>query len=741
MRKTLMILLGLGFSPSLFAEEAPESPSQQVDAEVHELVLEVLAKGTGRPLKRAEVKLGTELFTTDPEGKVRLRLTNRESLLEIQRSGYESQIVSVKDFWDKADAKIYLLPGKPDDSEVIITGARRPEVSRKTVSVKETSRIAPGGDAAQVTQLLPGVQSSPGRTDVVIRGSGPNDSRYFVDDIEVPSIFHNVANLSIVPSQQLASVDFASGGFGVQYGDATGGVIVLRSVDQLPEYGRTEFVLNVPFYLGVFHERPLSEKSSLAVSLRRSMIESILPKVLPEDLGATVIPSFYDSYIRYVHKDDNVTHKLTVISSSDGLSLIVPSQNSDREDGKINVEFQNYFAVIAGEREQSLGDGWRLRTTPQFRVFRLKANFSSDNLYLRGRTVAVPTELSQRLDKNRSFYLGVNPEWNRVQLTARIPVFDGNDPYFDPEEAPRKEDSRLYTYGRVAAWSAIDLSLGDMIISPGVRVFQNQLVKGTGVDPRLQGRYPLDSQHMVKFAVGQYSISPEPAESSKTFGNPNLGFERSNQYVLGLDSKWGDRWQTEFQTFYKKIYKLIVAGGSENFTDTGSRQVYGFEAFVRRNLTEKLFGWLSYTYSQSKERESDADNWYRSSFDQTHILNLAGSYKLNALWDLGARFKYNTGEPYTPVESSVYNANLDKYQPVYDEKNPYSERIPDFHSLDLFATYDSLYEVFKLKYQFGIQYLALGKRVSSVDYNFDYSEKEFVANLPPIPYIQISGEF
>ncbi len=739
MRILLLLILGLTFDLTRvgqgFAEEAAGANAPQI------IELQILAKGTGRALKRAEVKLGTEVFTADPEGRVRLSLPSPEALLEVQRAGYEAQFVQAKDLWGKDKASIYLLPGKPDDSEVIITGSRRPEVSRKTVSVKETNRIAPGGDPAQVTQLLPGVQSSPGRTDVVIRGSGPNDSRYFVDDIEVPSIFHNVANLSIVPAQQLNSVDFSSGAFGVQYGDATGGIIVLRSVDQIPEQPRTEWVLNVPFYLGIFHEQPLSATSSLAVSLRHSMLEAILPKVLPKDLGATVVPSFYDSFVRYLVKDGDITHKLTLVSSRDGLSLLVPSANSEREDGRVNVEFQNYFAAVGLEREQNLGDGWRYRSTPQFRVFRLKANFANDNLYLRGRTFAAPTEFTKRLDRNRSLYLGVKPEWNRVRISAKLPVLNTSDPYFDPEDAQRLEDSRTYTYGNVSAWSALDLGWGDLVLTPGLRVFQSQLVPGQGVDPRLQGRYALDSEQQLKFAVGQYSIAPEPAESSRKFGNPDLGYEKSNQYVLGLESKWGDRWQSEVQGFYKKIYKLIVAGGPDNFQATGSRIVYGAEAFVRRNLTEKFFGWLSYTYSKSEERKSDADPWYRSSFDQTHVLNLAGSYKLSAFWDLGLRFKYNTGDAYTPVESASYNANLDKYSPSYDEKNPYSARIPDFHSLDLFATYDAFYDRFTLKYQWGIQYLSLGKRVSSVSYNYDYSQKENVANLPPIPYLQISGEF
>ncbi len=731
----LAALLSLN-GAQLYAEDAAA-----VEAQAGTLEILVAAKGSGRALRRAEVKLGTEVLTTDPTGRVRLSLPDREGDLQVSRQGYESTFVSFSSLRGKSKQTIYLEPGKPDDSEVVIVGARRAEVSRKTVTVRETARIAPGGDAAQVTQLLPGVQNNPGRTEVVIRGSGPNDSRYFVDDIAVQNLFHDVANLSIIPSRQLSSVEFNSGGFGVQYGDATGGVIVLRSSDEIPTEKHSEFVVNVPFYLGLFYEQPIDEQSAVAVSVRRSILEAILPKVLPKDLDATVVPSFYDVYARYLHKTENTTYKLTAIATQDGLSLLVPFDGAERADGKANIEFRNSFQVLALERDHNLGDGWRYRTTPQIRNARVKANFISNDLYINTKSFSMPTEFSKRLEKGRFIYLGLSPEFSQTRVDAEAPAPVSDDPFYDPEDAPKLSVSRSFRIDQYAAWSAIDLGYEAWTVTPGLRTATNQQIGETAIDPRLQMRYALNKDNNLKAAYGQYSISPEPQEASAEFGNPDLGYEKSIHTVLGIETRWDDRWETEFQTFFKKTYRLIVSGGDRNYTDTGTRRTYGFEAFVRRNLTEKWLGWLSYTYSVSRERKNDASPWYTSSYDQTHILNLAGSYRLSAFWDVGSRFKFNTGNPYTPVTGAVYNSNLDKYQPSYLKDEPYTERLPDYHSLDVFATYDSLYNEFKLKYQFGIQYLAFTKRIDSIQYNFDYTEKESVANLPPIPYFQLSGEF
>lgn len=746
--KLWTVLFGLILTQAAWAQTQEQGPSPaepQAATSREKVQIKVAAKGSGRILKKAEVKIGGDLFLTDPNGKVELLIPEGEGSIQVNRQGYSSVFVGFGELRGKGSYTVYLPPGEPDDSEVVITGSKRQEVSRKSISVRETERIAPNGDPAQITQLLPGVRSEPNSTEVVIRGSGPNDSRYFVDDIRVPSIFHAIGDLSVVPAPQLESVDFNSGGFSARYGDASGGIIVLRSKEQLPESPHSEFVVNVPFYAGLFHERPLNENSAMAVSFRRSTLEAILPTALKaaakEGFEATVVPFFYDAYGRYHWKDDTSSWRVTAIQSLDGLTLAVPADAAEDVSGKFRVEFRDGFSVLAVEHERNLGDGWRVRTTPQISQSRTKGSFGDNDLFLNTRTLAIPTELSKRLGPGRSFTVGVEPINVQVRAEVDSVLQVEDDPYFDPEDAPKFRVSRDFHLDNYAAWSTYDLGLGPVTLSPGLRVFRAGLNTESSYDPRLQALFAVNSDVTLKGAVGQYSIAPEPVESSGEIGNPSIGYERAMHYVLGIETKWSDRWAVEFQTFYKRTLNLIVSGGDRNYRDSGERRTHGFEAFVRRNLTEKFFGWLSYTYSVSKERRSEDSPWFTSQYDQTHILNLAGSYKINPFWDLGTRFKYNTGNPFTPVAGAFYNASLDKYQPIYNLDRPNTDREPDFHSLDLFATYDSLFNEWKMKYQFGVQYIALGKRVNSVSYNYDYSKKEELSSLPPIPYIQISGSF
>ena len=266
-------------------------------------------------------------------------------------------------------------------------------------------------------------------------------------------------------------------------------------------------------------------------------------------------------------------------------------------------------------------------------------------------------------------------------------------------------------------------------------------MKKNGFDPRLLILWEAGSETEVKAAVGQYSASPLPQESAEDFGNPDLDFERSNHYIIGINQSWGLDWSTEFQLYYKQNRDVVRSDPVERYLNSGQLISRGAEVFVRKNLTDRWFGWLSYTYSKTEEKQSDDAPWLPSQYDQTHVLNLVSAYNLTGQWTIGGRLNYHTGDVYTPVNGAVYNAGLNKYQPRYDENKVNGERLPNWHQLDIYTSYEQLFDYSKLKYRVGIEYISAEKPTYQVTYNYDYSKKDFVRGLPPIPYFEISGEF
>jgi hypothetical protein len=216
-----------------------------------------------------------------------------------------------------------------------------------------------------------------------------------------------------------------------------------------------------------------------------------------------------------------------------------------------------------------------------------------------------------------------------------------------------------------------------------------------------------------------------------------LGFKHATHYVLGLDSQWSEYWNTDVQLFYKAFSDMIHTDAELRYANKGTGYARGFELFLRRNLTSKLFGWVSYTYARSRLRSDPKTSEVFSLYDQTHMLSVVGDYKLSATLACGGRLQYNTGTPYTPVEEGIYQTAFDKYQPRFRQDKLFSERLPPLTKMSAYVSMDSLYNEWKLKWRLGVEDLILGTDARNVRYNYDYSETKYVRSIPAIPYVEV----
>lgn len=745
----LQTTLGLASTPALAQSVAAPAAPTSAPATGHQdvpVLLKVFEKGTGVPLGKVEVKLGDHASLTSPDGAVSLTVpASGDGEIQIYRPGFEKATVDFDDLREGGgETDVYLIPGITANT-IVVTGERNTDVTKKTISVEEASKVSPGGDPAQVVKTLPGVQSRGLSTEVIVWGSGPHDTGYYIDDLQVPYIFHNFDNLSVIPAEFLQSVEFSAGGFGVEYGDATGGIITLRTKTEIPERPQTDFVINVPFYSGITHTRPLDETSSLTVGIRQSYIDLVLKALLDRGGGSsgrgslTIAPQFGDAEAMYLKKRDDGYTKVSLLSAYDGLKAAVPSSSAENEDGRANFDMYTGFVNLGVEQNQRLNKDWQYKTTPQVYYYDSTADVgaSTDDYTLT--KVRAPTEWTRRLGRNENLYLGVDPAWAVARQDVYAVVPHPNDPSFDPEEAPlvKSVDNEVYT--TVAGWAAVDIGLGPVIVTPGVRSFYDSQIGKGSYDPRLKARYPLDERSTLKAAVGRYSESPSPIEASPTRGNPHLGFIESNHYVVGVESNWNEAWTTEEDVYYKTGTGLVTGDPATVYTNGGAMRSEGFELFLRRHLTERLFGWLSYTWSKTTQQDTPGGPWHDADYDQTNVLDLVGDYKLTGQWDIGGRYDYHTGDTYSTVSGSVFNTDVDKYEARPTSSDKDAARMPAFNAIDLYLTHAILYDRWKLQLRFGVENYWPRPQVAAVHYNYDYTQTENLTNLTSVPFIELKG--
>jgi hypothetical protein len=186
----------------------------------------------------------------------------------------------------------------------------------------------------------------------------------------------------------------------------------------------------------------------------------------------------------------------------------------------------------------------------------------------------------------------------------------------------------------------------------------------------------------------------------------------------------------------------VVVNGQpvpENLDNAGIGRVYGAEFLLRKELTDRLFGWISYTLSRSERQDALGAPWRLADYDQTHNVTAVISYKLPRGWQIGGRFRFISGNVYTTVLGSRYLASSDSYVASYDLIN--SSRLPPFSQLDIRVDKTWTFDHWTLNVFLDLLNAYNNQAVNSVAYSYDYANRQYVTGLPILPSIGLKGEF
>ena len=225
--------------------------------------------------------------------------------------------------------EIQLKPSQNELEEVVVKvnyleKKKEAPLSMQSIGVKEIEGN-PGSnrDISRVIQSFPGVGSTPAfRNDVIIRGGGPSENRFFLDGVEIPVLNHfstqgaSGGPVGIINADFIQSVDFYSGSFPADKYNALSGVLDFK----LKEGSRDK--TNLQASLGASEtaltlDGPIGKKSAYIFSVRRSYL-----KFLFSAIGLPFLPTFNDYQFKLKTEFDD-KNQLTIISlgSLDQLTL------------------------------------------------------------------------------------------------------------------------------------------------------------------------------------------------------------------------------------------------------------------------------------------------------------------------------------------------------------------------------------------------------------------------------------
>ena len=189
------------------------------------------------------------------------------------------------------------------------------------------------------------------------------------------------------------------------------------------------------------------------------------------------------------------------------------------------------------------------------------------------------------------------------------------------------------------------------------------------------------------------ALNPHSSERASLNGNCAVVSANSDTTTLVGRNFDNNKYNASIELYYKDMQNLIeYENGADIFLNEfiesqlvfGDGWSYGLELFVEKKIG-RFTGWLSYTLSQT-ERQFDEINdgeSFPARQDRTHDISIVGMYELNDKWSLSANWIYYTGLAATyPAGKYTIDGMTANY---YTDRN--AQRMPDYHRLDLGATY------------------------------------------------------
>jgi hypothetical protein len=202
-----------------------------------------------------------------------------------------------------------------------------------------------------------------------------------------------------------------------------------------------------------------------------------------------------------------------------------------------------------------------------------------------------------------------------------------------------------------------------------------------GVDPRIASRIEVAPK---VHAIHTFGIAHQPPSflipvPGLAIGSLKGGLQESVQSSAGVEVELPQAFTATVSAFDNVFMNMSDTLGVARdprqgvFADPRSLgSAVGAEVYVRRKLTRRVGGYISYTLSRSTR--SVGREHFLSTFDRTHVANAAVSFDLGRNWRAGTRFMVYTGTPLIPPGGNGLVAPPRSMNP---------DRDPAFYRLDL----------------------------------------------------------
>lgn len=610
-------------------------------------------------------------------------------------------------------------------NEVIVTASpfqKVPEspVSLRVIGLQEIEK-APGAnrDISKVVQNYPGVAFSPigYRNDLIVRGGGPSENRFYLDGVEIPNINHfstqgaSGGPVGLIDADLIRSVKFYSGAFPADKGNALSSVLDFSLRDGDMERNSLKATLGAS-EVSLSSNGHIGNKTSYLVSVRQSYLQALF-----KILGLPFLPAYTDASFKIKTRFDS--HNELTLLGLGGIDRMKLNLGIEGED----AEYMLSYLPEINQETYTVGGVYRHYSQRHVQSIVLSQSYlnnrnvkyrdndesSEENLTLRLGSIEQETKL--RMENTSSWSVwkvkaGFDLNYSRYKSNEYRKVFTNALREYDYHT-----DLSLWRWGMFASvdYAAPDKSF---TASMGVRTDGNNYSDKMKelwrqFSPRLSVSYRLIEGLTLSGHVGLYYQLPSYTAlgfkgEEGEYVNRHLDYISVSQESLGLSWTPNENMELSVEGFYK-LYghmpfslsdqiPLSCKGndygtiGNETLSSEAKGRSYGVELMFKWLLTQKLNLSSSLTIFKSEFKDGEQGSYVPSAWDNRFILNMSGTYNFPKHWSLGAKVSCIGGSPYTPYDvekSSLVEAWNVQGRAYYDYSRYNQERLPVFGQLDV----------------------------------------------------------
>lgn len=623
-------------------------------------------------------------------------------------------------------------------------------VSLRTLNATEIERFPGAGrDVSKVLQALPGVASRPTfRNDIIIRGGSPGENKFYLDGIEVPNINHFATQgssggpVGLLNVNFIREVDFYSAAFPANRANGLSSVISFKQKDGNPDALITNFAVGSSD-IALTLDGPIGKKVDYIFSVRRSYLQFLFSA-----LKLPFLPTYNDSQFKLNYKI-NQKNKLTFIGVGALDDFKLNTTVNDKVTDAETIERNKYILGNIPTQDQwnyTIGVNWTHYAKNSIQTVVASRNMLK-NVSTRFKD-NIETESNKLLDYSsfeaeNKFRFEHQYNKNGWKLVAGLGYEYAryNNSTFNKitvQGAPFTIDytSDLYlskgsVFGQLSKGflsERLNVSLG---LRTDVANYSTSMLNPLEqLSPMFAASYRITEKWSLNTSVGRYHQLPSYTilgyrdQNNELKNKQNdVKYIRVEHYVAGLEYLTDFSSRFTLEGFYKNYRRypfslndsISLANVGSDFGVVGNEEVrsisegraYGLEFLYQQKMVKGFYGILAYTFVNSEFKDKNG-SYVASSWDSRHIVSLTGGKRFKKGWEIGLRWAFSGGTPYTPydIETSSLKSSWDvngRGLLNYNQLN--TAREANFHQLNVRVDKKIYLQKFSMNFYLDIQNL------------------------------------